>query len=186
MPRPFLQLLLALTLILAASYYWQASTDPAADSATSARRRSLPQSYLETTRSWSYSREGMLANILEAERAEYFSAGQETVLQAPRFYAHNGDDKTWSAAAATGRFDHRSETLVLDEDAVLVHDQSGGRLETGAITIDVNARVATSTAPVTLTQGFNRTSARGMVANLEDETILMTPNVESTYVPPSL
>ena len=50
--------------------------------------------------------------------------------------------------------------------------------------IDVKNKIATSKKPVTITQGPHFTRARGMVAHLEEETILLSPNVESTYVLP--
>jgi lipopolysaccharide export system protein LptC len=184
MPRVSLQLLLALTLVLVASYYWQPRTGRQADPETSARRQQLPQTYLYTTRTWAYSEDGILANILEAERAEHFSRDDQTVMQAPRFYAHNKDDKTWSAAARQGRFRHETQKLYLDDDVYLSHDQTGARLETTEMVIDVQTKLAASPKPVTITQGANRTTATGMMANLEEEQILLAPNVESIYVTP--
>lgn len=184
MPRPSLQLLFALAVILAASYYWEPRTGPAADAATTARRQQLPQTYLDKTRSWAYDESGNLANIIEANRAEHFADRNETLMQEPRFYAHNADNKTYSATATTGRFIHKSEVLYLVEAVTLLHDQSGGRLDTRAMAINLKTRVAATILPVTLTQGQNRTDARGMSANLETEEIILKPEVESIYVLP--
>lgn len=182
MPRVSLQLLLALAVGLAASYYWQPPSDPGADPRTSERRKQLPQTYLYTARSWAYNEDGTLANIVEADWARHYSLTDHTVMQAPRFYAHNKDDKTWSAAAARGKFKHELQQLVLKKDVYLTHDQSGARLDTSEMVINVETRIASSWKPVTITQGLNRTDAEAMMANLEDETIVLAPNVESTYV----
>jgi LPS export ABC transporter protein LptC len=185
MPRVSLQLLLALVLVLAASYYWKPGTEQGADPETSARRKLLPQTYLYAVRSWSYSEEGSLANILEADQAEYFSHDDQTRMQAPRFYSHNGDDKTWSAAAVRGRLHNASKKLLLQENVFLSHDQTGGRLETSEMFINIEKKIATSFKPVTITQGLHRTVADGMVAKLEEEQILLKTNVESIHhVPP--
>ena len=184
MPRPFLQLLLAITLVFAASYLWKSRTGLEPDPNTSAQRQGLPQTYLEQTSSWAYSKLVMLTQILEAASAEHFSHGDQTLMQEPRFYVHNGDDKTWSATATRGRLRHRAEKLLLSQGVTLSHDQTGGHLETRAMVIDVKNKIATSKKPVTITQGPHLTHARGMVAHLEEETILLSPNVESTYVLP--
>ncbi len=185
MPHPFLQLLLAITLILAASYFWESTTGLKPDPDSRAGHRELPQTYLEQTSTWAYSEQGVLTQILEAAAAENFAHSDETVMHAPRFYAHNGDNKTWSASAADGRFNHGPGKLLLTSEVTLSHDQSGGRLETGEMTIDVKNKIATSDKPVTIVQGPHVTHADGMVAHLEEETILLSPNVESTYVLPS-
>jgi LPS export ABC transporter protein LptC len=184
MPRGRLQLLLALALVLAASYYWEPSPDPVADQKTVARRLSLPQTYLLDTRSWAYSEEGRLTEIMEASRAEHFPPEDYTLMEAPRFYAHNRDNKTWSASASLGRFRHKFQRLTLSQDVTLTHDQTGTRLETKKMSIDLAQKIATSEKPVTITQGLNQTQARGMVANLELEEILLAPEVESIYVQP--
>ena len=185
MPRVSLQLLLALALVLAASYYWQPRTGRQPDPETSARRQQLPQTYLYSTRTWAYTEDGVLSNILEADRAEHFSRDDESILQAPRFYAHNKDDKTWSASARKGRFRHEAQKLYLDDDVYLSHDQTGARLTTSHMIIDVQTRLAASPRPVTITQGEHRTVADGMMANLEEEQIVLAKNVESIYVIPS-
>lgn len=181
MPRGHLQLLLALLLIIAGSYYWEPSPDPVADPETEARRQSLPQTYLQTTRSWAYNDQGTLTEIIEAERVEYYPPEDFTLMESPRFYAHNKDNKTWSASSRLGRFRHKYERLTLSQDVTLNHDQTGTRLETKKMSIDLRQKIATSEKPVTITQGLNQTRAGGMVANLELEEILLSPDVESIY-----
>jgi LPS export ABC transporter protein LptC len=183
MPRITLQVLLAIALVLAANYYWNTQHLRGPDDDTSARQGDLPQTYLEQTRAWSFDQNGDLTDILEADRVEQFSRGRVSLLTRPRFYVHSGDDKTWSAVAERGRFEEHSERLLLRRKVVLRHDQTGLRLDTHALDIEVDDKTATSQKKVTVTQGSNRTTADGLFASLNDETITLKPNVETTYEP---
>jgi len=181
MPRLPLQILLAITLLVAAGYFWRPQTAGTADVQTSQRQRELPQTYLQTVRAWSFNEEGLLTDIVEAEQLEQFPRRELTLITQPRFYAHSGDDKTWSASAERGRGDEKRERLLLRKDVVLIHDQSGTRLNTNALDIDLNRQIASSNRKVTVVQGNNRTVADGIEVRMEDETIVMKPNVESIY-----
>jgi lipopolysaccharide export system protein LptC len=182
MPRPSLQILLAIVLVLAGSYYWDPNTAAVPDPRTSARQQALPRTYLEAPRSWTYSEEGSLAEVLEAVSAEQYPQRDETLIVAPRFYAHSSDDRTWTATADRGRFRDNAQRLTLKGNVALSHDQTGARLETAVMVIEIDRKIARSNKPVTLTYGENITTADGMVARLEPETIKLAPNVESIYV----
>ena len=184
MPRPFLQLLLLLTLGFAASYYWVPQLRDTPDPATSARQRNLPKSYIEEARSWLYNEQGALTEIMEADSVEDFPQRDESLMEAPRLYSLNGDDNTWSASASRGRFVTSAETLVLIDDVKMAHDQTGTRLESDLIRINLENKTARSIKPVTITSKQGKTTADGMVAFLEKERVIMKPNVESIYVPP--
>jgi lipopolysaccharide export system protein LptC len=166
MPRASLQILLAIVLGMAATYYWDPRTGQVADPDTSARRQALPRAYLQSPLSRTYNEQGNLTDILEAASVEQYPQRDESLIEAPRFYALSGDDKTWSATAARGSFRHSTETLTLLDNVSLSHDQTGARVAT-AITYDDNV-----------------TRADGMIARLEMETITLMPNVESIYVQP--
>ena len=183
MPRPTLQVLLAIALVLAANYYWSPLPSQSPDPQAMKRQGELPQTYIEHTRAWSFDDSGELTDILEADRVEQFQQGSVSLLTKPRFYAHSGNDKTWSAVADRGRFETHRERLLLRKKVVLIHDQTGTRMDTHALDIEVDDKIATSQKPVTLTQGDNRTTAEGLIANLNDETFILKANVESIYEP---
>jgi len=184
MPRPFLQLLLALALGLAASYYWEPKVGKTPDPETTARQQSLPKNYLENTRSWSYNEQGQLSEILEAASAKHFPQRNESLLEQPRYYSHHGDDRTWSAQATRGRYIHTKQLLILRGGVDLTNDQTGGRLTSKSMTLNLVKKTANSLVPVLLTQGPHRTRADGMLAHLDLEQIRLFNNVESTYVQP--
>ncbi|RLQ21912.1 LPS export ABC transporter periplasmic protein LptC [Seongchinamella sediminis] len=181
MPRLPLQILLAITLLVAAGYFWRPQTAGTPDVQTTQRQRELPQTYLQTVRAWSFDEDGMLTDIVEAEQLEHFPRRKLTLIGEPRFYAHSGDDKTWSASAERGRDDGRRERLLLRRNVVLIHDQTGTRLDTQALNIDLDRQIASSDRRVTVVQGNSRTVADGIEVRMQEETILMKPNVESIY-----
>ena len=184
MTRPGLPLLL-LCLLGALAFFMR---DPAdlIDPARHDQQREqvLPQTYAEQTRSLTFDEHGVLADIMEAASVRHFEQRDESLLEEPRFYSHNRDDKTWSATARRGTLRPGKEVLTLEQDVVLTNDASGGELKTQAMTIRLAEKIAYSDVPVEITEGRNRISADGMRANLERERVEMGPNVESVYVPP--
>lgn len=182
MQKTVLQLLLAIAALLAAGLYWTPGADPSADPAVMKRQMALAQTYLEETRSWEYSDSGELSQILEAQRAEFFKRRNVSELEQPRFYSHDGNDRSWSASAEWGRYRHAAGILNLQDSVVLHNDQTGGTLESAAMTLNVKNNTARSKVPVTITQGDSNIRADGMVADLNRERIVMSPNVESIYV----
>jgi LPS export ABC transporter protein LptC len=182
MPRPLLQVLLALTLVLAANYYWDPSPARTTDADTSARQQALPRTYINTARTWSFDDQGKLSDIVEAEKVEQFPQHNQSTMTEPRFYSHSENNKTWSASARQGRFLHSSERLMLRSDVVLTHDQTGTTMNSAALDIYLKTRTAESGKPVVITSGQNRTTADGLQANLDRETLELKPNVESIYV----
>ena len=184
MPRTSLQILLIITLGFAASYYWVPRLTDTPDEAHSERQKALPKSYVFEARSWLYDKQGALTEIMEAESVEDFPQRDESLLQAPRLYSLNGDENTWSASAARGRFIHSLETLVLNETVEMAHDQTGTLLESEQIRINLGKKTARSRKPVTITSAQGKATADGMVAMLPQEKVIMKPNVESVYAPP--
>jgi len=184
LPRPIPQFLLALLLGLTVSYYWSPWDRMEQDRQAASRQQAIPGVYLQTTRSWSFNELGALTNILEASSVKQFPRRDESLLEAPRFYAHSGDGRTWSATADRGRFQHRRQNLQLRSNVVLSHDQTGSRLETAAMDIMLEKKIAKSQQRVTITDEHSNTRAYGMIAYLETEKILLKPTVESIYAQP--
>jgi LPS export ABC transporter protein LptC len=156
--------------------------NPQQDAAVEAQ--SIPQTYLADVRSLSFNERGVLDEIREAATLEHFADRNLSLMRSPRFYSHNGNDKTWSAAADRGRFRPGKRVLTLTDNVVLTNDASGGTLSTSRMTIDLQRKTARSRSPVTLVQGESSIRADGMFADLEQEQVTMKPNVESVYVAP--
>lgn len=184
MQRALPTVLLAIVLGVSAVFYWNQGVLTESKQKDGGGQSAVPGVYLKTTRSWTYNEHGALTNILEADSVVQYPQREESLLHAPRFYAHSGDDKTWSVTADSGQFQHHLENLHLQDNVVLTHDQTGSRLLTTAMDINLQEKTATSKQQVTITDGPNNTQAYGMIAYLETEEILLTPDVESIYVQP--
>ncbi|TXS96359.1 LPS export ABC transporter periplasmic protein LptC [Parahaliea maris] len=184
MQRAALSIFLTIGLVLLASFYWQPGGNPDADPETVKRRMALPQTYLEQVRAWQYDADGVLKEVLEADRADYYARRDTSELQQPRFYSHDGNDRSWTATAELGTLRHSPGILQLRRKVLLTNDQTGGTLSTQAMTLNTRKNTARSQVPVTITQNGSILRADGMTANLNSERIVMSPNVESTYVQP--
>lgn len=184
MRRPLIHILLALSLLLAVNYYWNShSASMSSQQGANRNGERVPVSYIDQARSRSFSPDGTLSDILEAERIEQFGYNGYAMLTQPRLYAHSADDRTWSASADRGRFESGRERLLLRNNVLLVHDQTGTRLASRAVNIYLDRREAESSTAVTITQGDHSTRANGMLARLNEETITLGPDVESVYAP---
>ena len=83
MPRTSLQVLLAITLVMAVFYFWRPTDLRTPDQATAERRGELPKTYLYAIRRWTYDEDGQLAGIMEAIQAEDFPRRRETRFTLP-------------------------------------------------------------------------------------------------------
>jgi LPS export ABC transporter protein LptC len=184
MPRPLLQVLLALTLLLAAKLLWDPRPGSVPDEQTSRRLDVLPKTYVEQVQTWSFDENGNLKDMVEAERVDQYSRGDYSTMVEPRLYSHSEDGKTWSMSAERGRYQHEEEQLLLRRNVVLSHDQTGSRMRTHMLDVQLAQRTARGDRQVTIVQGDNRTTADGLYVDLEQETVLLRPNVQTLYVPP--
>ncbi|MFV8820131.1 LPS export ABC transporter periplasmic protein LptC [Haliea sp. E17] len=182
MRRPILHLLLVAALVLLTTHYWNPGPGTAATAARGTPGGPLPTSYIDNARSRSFSADGTLSDILESSRVEQFRKPAYTMLYEPRFYAHSAHDRTWSASADRGRYAGNGQRLLLRQNVVLSHDQTGTQLTTASLDIQLDTREAQTRSAVTITQAGNATRANGMLARLNQETIRLGPDVESIYV----
>ncbi|MEQ9395043.1 LPS export ABC transporter periplasmic protein LptC [Haliea sp.] len=175
--------LLAAVLASLALWYWSLVGDGGIDRTLLQGDAELVQTYLLDTRSMSFAEDGALAEVMEAERIEHFARENVSELEQPRFYSHDGNNRTWSARSEQGRLEHPGGLLILRRDVVLSNDQSGGTLQAEAMTLNLRLRTARSQVAVTAQLGGNILRADGMFTDLANETILLQPNVEGIYVP---
>jgi LPS export ABC transporter protein LptC len=183
MPRPYLRIMFALTLIIAGWYYWFPDSTP--ETAIGEWQKTLPKTYLVNAKTSRFNEEGALTDVLAAQSAAMYPSKKETLLESPRMYSHNLNEDTWTAHSDMGRFDHKREVLTLSENVVLSNDINQVTLKTEQMRIDLRRNTAVSRVPVTISDGQNSTSADGMWADMDSQTVKLRPNVESIYVKPS-
>ncbi len=181
MSRTLIQIALAVAVLAVGIYLLDTGPGPLVGSTDSGEE--LPQTYLEDVRLRLYGEDGALSDVLSASRVEYFSAGPpRSDLVAPKFYSHDGDLQTWSASAQRGTLLHGPRILRLEDNVVLQHDAFNTRMDTEAMTVNILTKVATSQVPVTMTRGASTMRADQMVANLAEERVRLSDNVETIYV----
>lgn len=176
-------LLLGVLAALLLAWFWAPSLDNPLDQRPAGTDQPRVTTYLTDSRSLTYDESGQLIEILAAERVAYRELEDISELTEPRYYAHDGNDRSWSLVARRGTLRHAPEILMLRRDIVLTNDQSGGTLSTESMNLHLRRRTALSMVPVTLRWDGNQTTAEGMRADLVAEVIQLEPNVESLYVP---
>ena len=181
MPRPFLSMLLLAALAAALAYFWD--PDSTLDFSAPEKQSALAKTYVINTRTHTYNEQGSLAEILEAAEVQHFPNQKRSMMIAPRYYSHNGNNRTWSVTSARGRFLDKLELLFLEGNVILSDDLNNGHLYTEAMQINLRKKIATSRVPIKLVQGLNTMTAKGMVADLNKEQVRLMPDVESIYVP---
>ena len=181
MPSPFLSTILLAIFAAGLAYFWDPSS--VLDFSPTDTPKTLANTYVINTSALTYSAQGSLTEILKASDVRHFPTQKRTEIVAPRYYSQNGNNRTWSVTSEHGHFLDQPELLVLEGNVVLVDDLNEGHLYTEAMRINLNRKIASSKLPVTITQGGNTTTARGMVADLTQEQLRLMSNVESIYVP---
>jgi len=180
MPRNLLQILLSMVL-LATAYLYFKPTERAFVVPVSEDGEELPRTYVDTASSWHYDDNGSLSHMIEADKIQYFTGTDESLLTRPRFFSRHEDDITWSAFAEGGRLQHNTEKLQLADQVLLRNDESGGELRTPSMTIDIRNQVATSTEAVIYTEDEHQVNADSMVTNMRNQKLQLDGNVEGVH-----
>ncbi len=174
-------MLLLAALAAALAYFW----DPGStlDFNPSEKQNALAKNYIINTRTLTYNELGTLTEILEAAEVQHFPNQKRSLMVAPRYYSHNGNNRTWSVISDRGRFLDKLELLFLEGNVILTDDLNNGHLYTEAMQINLRKKIATSRVPIKMIQGLNTITANGMVADMNKEQIRLMPDVESIYAP---
>ncbi|MEN1939954.1 LPS export ABC transporter periplasmic protein LptC [Luteimonas sp. MJ246] len=108
-------------------------------------------------------------------------------LREPLFLLPEEEDGLyWDLRAATGWISADSEEMRLRGDVVVVSDPAGARgmrMETGALDVFPEQRVARSDDAVTITQPGTTMRGTGMEADLAEKRFRLTSKVQTRYVP---
>lgn len=175
-------LLLGILALLLLAWFWTPSLDNPLDQSAADIDQPEVTTYLVDSRSHVYDESGQLIEILAAERVAHRDPENISELTEPRYYAHDGDNRSWSLVARQGTLRHATEVLLLRRDVLLTNDQSGGTLSTHSMNLHLKRRTALSMVPVMVRWGDNWIRANGMHVDLAAEVIQLEPNVESLYV----
>jgi lipopolysaccharide export system protein LptC len=183
--RRQLSLSLVLAIVLAVYVSLQGSRELSLGPPPTRTDTEIAGTYVESLRRQRFGETGKLLDIMEARRLARYPDRAEADLTEPRYFTHDGNDRTWSMSAEHGLYREGANMLLLDTDVLLFNDQTAARFETSSLRINIKAKTARTEEPVRMTQGDNLTTADGMFANLVTELIALQPRVFTRYVPPS-
>ncbi|QIL88371.1 LPS export ABC transporter periplasmic protein LptC [Microbulbifer harenosus] len=133
-----------------------------------------------------FSLEGTLAYEVDAERVTFFQFARRdrADLTEPRMVFYQGEDTKWRTESHTGVAYDNGQKVELEGDVSIMElPQPGITLRTEKITIKPREEFAETDKVVTITDGANRTTGKGLRADLKQDKVEILSNVESSYEP---
>lgn len=98
-----------------------------------------------------------------------------------------GPDTRWEVRARQGTLNEPHTHASLETDVWITHingeeGASAINIQTARLDLDIHAQIATTQERVTIKQGLNRLTGRGMRANLQQARITLKADTQATYV----
>ncbi|WP_043317436.1 LPS export ABC transporter periplasmic protein LptC [Microbulbifer sp. HZ11] len=131
-----------------------------------------------------YSIDGDLAYEVDAKRITFFQFARRdrADLTEPRMMFYQGDDTKWRTESRTGVAYDNGQKVVLEGDvSVMELPQPGITLRTPKIVIKPREEFAETDKVVTITDGPNLTTGKGLRADLKKDKVEILSDVESRY-----
>ena len=131
-----------------------------------------------------YNSEGTLAYEVDAERVTFFQFARRdrADLTEPRMMFYQGEHSRWRTESRTGVAYNNGQRVVLQGDVSIKElPEPGITLRTPRIEIKPREEFAATDKIVTITDGPNRTTGKGMRADLKQDKVEILSDVESRY-----
>jgi lipopolysaccharide export system protein LptC len=163
--------------------WWWLSEQRAGEPVTERVRQ--PDSYFRQLDALRHDANGNPEMRLTATYAEHFE--DESGIFLHDFAAEGGllpDEPGWRLSAARGHVSDDGVELDASGDVLLVRDNDGAapmRIETQALSVNTETRLAVTDELVLITQGAGRVRGRGMRASLQDDHLRLEQDVEAHY-----
>ncbi|WP_160152796.1 LPS export ABC transporter periplasmic protein LptC [Microbulbifer sp. ALW1] len=128
--------------------------------------------------------EGTLAYEVDAERITFFQFARRdrADLTEPRMMFYQGESSKWRTESRSGVAYDNGQKVVLEGDVSIKElPQPGITLRTPKIVIKPREEFAETDKVVTITDGPNRTTGKGLRADLKQDTVEILSDVESSY-----
>ncbi len=175
---------LALAVFAGLSFWWLSSQDEdMIDMSADAPR--LPDSYFKNMSIVSHDDSGEPVSRLEAARATHYPDDPKVYLEDLRSRGLDSDD-AWVLRAKRGEFHPDEDILHASGDVRLLSEGSAPGavpviLRTDRLKFDTQAELATTDAPVEITQGASRVRGEGLYADLGNDYVEIPARVEARY-----
>ncbi|MCK7595928.1 LPS export ABC transporter periplasmic protein LptC [Microbulbifer sp. CAU 1566] len=128
--------------------------------------------------------EGTLAYEVDAERITFFQFARRdrADLTEPRMMFYQGENSKWRTESRAGiAFDNGQKVVLQGDVSIKELPQPGITLRTPKIVIKPREEFAETDKVVTITDGPNRTTGKGLRADLKQDTVEILSDVESSY-----
>jgi LPS export ABC transporter protein LptC len=132
-------------------------------------------------------RDGRPMYIVRAETVRQIPAAQSVMLETVRLEMRDGSGQRWTARADYGQIFQDKADVQLTGDVLVTGtfagSQDAAEIATERLSVDTNNEVVRTTYPVALNWGGRRIQAKGLIANLKDQSVRLESNVHGNFTP---
>ena len=173
---------LPLLIGLAAGSWWLATGHGPAPAGPGIATQAAPGYYLNDATLEQTDAAGRTTLLAHAARARQQDAGADVMLEAPAVRYQTRAGRQWLMTARNGRLPTGRSRVELDGDVALRAQGMGGAVvHTEHLELDVNAQVASTAEPVRIEMQPHVLLARGLHADLTQETLRVEADVHGTF-----
>ncbi len=145
--------------------------------------------FMEGVVSRHFDQAGALSHVLSAPRIDYFIAEQRSVMQQPHIQLARDSGEPWQLRADHADAIHQTEQVLLNGNVSLNRASGSGavalRMETSQLSVNMQARSASTDAEVRFTSPGGYVKATGLRADFTTEQLQLLAQVEGRYESPT-
>jgi len=183
--RTWLPLVIVVSLISLGLWFMESPSQPLLGKRPTQQQHSKAADLIiRDARTRHYNVEGALAYQVDADRITFFQFARRdrADLTRPRMVFYQGADSRWRTESRSGvAYDNGQKVVLQGKVVVSELPQPGITLRTEKITLKPREEFAETDKVVTITDGVNRTTGKGMRADLKQDKVEILANVESRY-----
>ena len=168
--------------IAAASVLWITLDQPGQWSAPPPVESDLTKTYAESMTLWHFDERGQLSSRLTVDEARQPLRKPVTELVGIFIDGRTTDNRRWTTTAREGVLWGGNNRLNLKSEVELQMPGEAVTLRANHLNLDLERKLARSSARVTLTSKSSETTGRGLFADLEQQLIKLHEDVETRYV----
>ena len=140
-------------------------------------------SHLQGIEGLKYSADGNIAYRWQAESADRMISSGDIRLQQPFYVGDIGQQRPWTANAASGTLSQNGQSLELRHDVLVKDLIREAEISTQQLTIDLEHSTVATAQPLDLKLPNGTTTSVGMRADLKQERVELLSQVKGHYEP---
>lgn len=126
--------------------------------------------------------------IVRAETVTQLPDEQSIMMETVRLEMRDESGQRWTARADYGQIQQDKANVQLSGDVLVSGTFPGSpdpaQIATERLSFDTNSEVVRTSSPVALNWAGRRIQAKGLVANLKDQSLRLESNVHGNFLPP--